>query len=83
MARDLLHERDGAFAHERDRHRVGAHAVARDAARSVGSLEDRVGQARMTLLDALYAFYQEHERRGELDSAVEGDRVWMTCTCGA
>jgi hypothetical protein len=19
----------------------------------------------------------------ELDSAVEGDRVWMTCTCGA
>ena len=20
---------------------------------------------------------------GDLDSAVEGDRVWMTCTCGA
>jgi hypothetical protein len=22
-------------------------------------------------------------RCGDLDSAVEGDRVWMTCTCGA
>ena len=22
-------------------------------------------------------------RSGELDSAVEGDRVWMACTCGA
>jgi hypothetical protein len=37
----------------------------------------------VTLLDALYAFYQEHERCGVLDSAVEDDRVWMTCTCGA
>ena len=37
----------------------------------------------MTLLDALYAFYQEHEHCGDLDSAVAGDRVWMTCTCGA
>jgi len=37
----------------------------------------------VTLLDSLYAFYQEHERCGELDSAVEGDRVWMACTCGA
>jgi hypothetical protein len=35
------------------------------------------------LLDALYGFYQEHERCGDLDSAVEDDRVWMTCTCGA
>ena len=37
----------------------------------------------MTLLDALYAFYQEHERCGDLDSGLDGDRVWMTCTCGA
>ena len=37
----------------------------------------------MTLLDALYAFYREHEHCGELDSAVEGNRVWMTCTYGA
>src|SRR5438132_7325733 len=29
-ARDLLHDLDGALADERDRHRVGAHAVARD-----------------------------------------------------
>jgi hypothetical protein len=32
-------------------------------------------------LAALYAFFQEHERCGELDSAV--DRVWMTCTSSA
>jgi len=37
----------------------------------------------VTLLDALYAFYQEHERCGDLDSGLDGDRVWMTCTCGA
>jgi len=29
---DLLHDRNGALADERDRHRVGAHAVARGAA---------------------------------------------------
>ena len=33
----------------------------------------------MTLLAALHAFSQEHERCGELDSAVDGDRVWMAC----
>jgi hypothetical protein len=32
---------------------------------------------------ALEAFIMEHEYCGELDSAVEVDRVWMTCTCGA
>jgi hypothetical protein len=37
----------------------------------------------VTLLADLDAFYLEHEHCGELDSAVEGDRVWMTCTCGA
>jgi hypothetical protein len=35
------------------------------------------------LLDALNAFFQEHQHCGELDSGVEADRVWMTCTCGA
>jgi hypothetical protein len=43
----------------------------------------RVACFSVTLLTALYAFYQEHERCGELDSAVEDDRVWLTCTCGA
>jgi hypothetical protein len=33
----------------------------------------------VALLDALGAFCLD----GELDSAVKGDRVWMTCTCGA
>jgi hypothetical protein len=36
-----------------------------------------------TLFDALWAFYEEHEYRGELDTGIEGDRVWMTCSCGA
>jgi hypothetical protein len=31
MARDLLHDRNGTFAHERDGHRVGAYAVASSA----------------------------------------------------
>jgi len=31
---------------------------------------------------ALEAFILEHEYCGELDGGVEGDRVWMTCTCG-
>jgi hypothetical protein len=35
------------------------------------------------LLRDLYAFYTEHHRGGELEGGVEGDRVWMTCTCGA
>jgi hypothetical protein len=37
----------------------------------------------VTLLAALDAFFQEHRRCGDLDAAVEGDRVWMACTCGA
>jgi hypothetical protein len=31
LARALLHARDGALADERDGHRMGAHALARDA----------------------------------------------------
>ena len=34
--RDLLHDRDGALADERDGHGMGAHAAARDAAGGVG-----------------------------------------------
>jgi len=37
----------------------------------------------VTLFGALYAFFLEHRRCGDLDDGVEGDRVWMTCTCGA
>jgi hypothetical protein len=36
-----------------------------------------------TLFDDLWAFYQEHRRCGDLDGGVQGDRVWMTCMCGA
>jgi hypothetical protein len=31
----------------------------------------------------LEAFILEQEYCGDLDGGVEGDRVWMTCTCGA
>jgi len=36
-----------------------------------------------SLGDAREAFIFEHEYCGELEGAVEADRVWMTCTCGA
>jgi hypothetical protein len=35
------------------------------------------------LLRDLDALYQEHRRCGDLDGGVEGDRIWMTCSCGA
>jgi hypothetical protein len=41
-----------------------------------------LGRRGVTLFDALQAFFQEHQYCGELDGGVEGDRVWMTCTCG-
>ncbi len=37
----------------------------------------------VSLLTELDAFYAEHRCCGDLDGAVEGDRVWMTCSCGA
>jgi hypothetical protein len=40
-------------------------------------------QRGVTIFGALWAFYQEHRRCGDLDGGVEGARVWMTCTCGA
>ena len=38
LARDVLHDRNGALAHERDRHRVGANAVAGDQAGGVAAI---------------------------------------------
>jgi hypothetical protein len=40
LAGDVLHDRDGALADERDGHRMGAHAVARDAAGGVGGAQE-------------------------------------------
>jgi hypothetical protein len=34
----------------------------------------------ITLGAALEAFIREHEYCGELDTGLERDRVWMTCT---
>jgi ABC transporter substrate binding protein len=43
LACNVLHDGDGALAHERDGHWLGAHALARDAARGVGGAdEDRL-----------------------------------------
>jgi hypothetical protein len=36
-----------------------------------------------TLGTALEAFIREHEYCGELDTGLEDNRVWMTCSCGA
>jgi hypothetical protein len=33
-----------------------------------------------TLGAALEAFIREHEYCGELDTGLDDDRVWMTCT---
>jgi hypothetical protein len=33
-----------------------------------------------TLGSALEAFIREHEYCGELDTGLDDDRVWMTCT---
>ena len=40
-SRDVLHDRYGALADQRDGYRVGAHALARDAAGGVGGAEER------------------------------------------
>ena len=43
LARDVLHDRDGALAYERDGYSVGADAVAGDAESGVGGVEERGG----------------------------------------
>jgi hypothetical protein len=40
-------------------------------------------EGEVMLFDALWAFFQEQQYCGDLDGGVEGDRVWVTCTCGA
>ena len=47
LARDVLHDRDGALAHERDGHRVGAHGLARDAASGVAGVQEGRGGPQM------------------------------------
>jgi hypothetical protein len=32
---------------------------------------------------ALWAFFEEYRRCGELDDGVEGGGIWMACECGA
>jgi hypothetical protein len=59
MTSDLLHDRDGALADQRSGHRVGAHALARDAAGGVGGVEEgNVTDAETTVLYALSTLAQ-------------------------
>ena len=46
-------------------------------------LVERFAKSMSTLLAALVAFLKEHQHCGDLDGGVEGNRVWMACTCGA
>jgi hypothetical protein len=45
--RDVLYDGDGALADERDGHRLGAHALARDAAGGVGGAVPEGGRRAM------------------------------------
>ena len=68
LAGHLLHDRDGALAHERDGHRMGAHTLARDAAgceggattgqpRGLGRMPNALDQQnRLSAVPALGAF---------------------------
>lgn len=51
--------------------------------RSGGNCSEGGLVGEVTLLAALVAFVEEHRCCGELDGGVEGDRVWLTCECGA
>jgi hypothetical protein len=42
-----------------------------------------IADRRSNLLADLDAFYTEHRDCGDLASAVERERVWMACECGA
>ena len=35
-----------------------------------------------TVWDSFEAFLHEHRACGELDSGVEGERLWAACSCG-
>ena len=48
--RAFITSRPAALAHERNRHRVGVHAVARDAAGGVGGVDQARGGQPMTNL---------------------------------
>jgi hypothetical protein len=44
LARDVLHDRHGTLTDERDRHRLGADAVVRGAARGVAARQGEVAK---------------------------------------
>jgi len=35
-----------------------------------------------TDVESLTAFFDEHRRRGRLDTGLDDEREWMTCECG-
>ena len=48
-----------------------------------GDITDPRAEGEVMLFEDLSAFFTKHQYCGELDGGVDGDRVWMTCTCGA
>ena len=55
-----------------------SHDVVRDAPKGKG------GRPLMReLLVALTAFFDEHQRCGELDGGRENGHIWLGCSCGA
>ena len=88
MARELLSGRYRALSGHWIR--VGAHAVDRSTASSVGGADESAAGRDRRIDDRLVAeldsFIAEHRRCGELDTGMtktEPPRVWVTCTCGA
>jgi len=63
--------------------RSGAWRPEHEARQELGRARATHYPASVMLFEALYGFFQEHQYCGELDGGVEGDRVWVMCTCGA
>ncbi len=51
--------------------------------RGIGATPQRANERRGEGSVTGAYFIREHEYCGELDTGVDADRVWMTCTCGA
>src|SRR5262245_3123310 len=71
--RDVLHDRAGALADERDRHRVGPYTVVRDTASGVGG--DRAGKRWLGSAPA-------SRRRAKALEAARSRRAWRDPGCG-
>ena len=74
---------DDAWREEGPRERAEARRPEYETRQDMGRTRAPRHQAGMMLFDALHAFCTDHQYCGEPNGGVEGDCVWMTCTCGA